>query len=97
MELFSALVAKKNFCTLRDNDKTIIVSTTEEDLAEAFIHEGTLKVIPLATEGYFQIFMDVLEFLADRHKREMQETSEDNTINKFLDDDESTEEEDWWV
>ena len=93
-DLFKALVAKKNFCSLTDKDRTIIISSIDGELAEAFIHEGTLKVIPLAAEGYFQVFMDVLEFLAERHKEELNEKAQD------IGDDESTEEDedaDWWL
>ena len=49
-----------------------------------FVHSGTLKILPQASEGYFQVFMDVLEFLAKRYgQTEEQE--------KKIDHDESTE------
>ena len=70
MELFSYLIEKKNFCILKDNDMTIVVTSYDDDLAEIFIHAGTLKIIPQSPEGYFQVFMDVLEFLADRYRKE---------------------------
>ena len=83
-ELFSRLIDRKNFCILKDNDMTIVVTSYDDDLAEIFIHAGTLKIIPQSPEGYFQVFMDVLEFLADRYKKEKE-------IEKPDDDDESTE------
>tara|TARA_Y100001973_G_C5162150_1_gene314125 strand:- start:110 stop:475 length:366 start_codon:yes stop_codon:yes gene_type:complete len=85
-ELFKFLINKKNFCILRDDDRTIMVSSIEEELAEVFVHAGTLKIIPQSNEGYFEVFMDVLEFIANRHKEEMKKLSDVD------DDDESTEE-----
>ncbi len=89
-ELFASLIAKKNFCILKDKDRTMVVSSVTEDLAEIFVHEGTLKIIPLSSEGYFKVFMDALEFIAERHKKEVESL-------KDLEEDESTEEEDWWL
>jgi|10_taG_2_1085330.scaffolds.fasta_scaffold80054_2 hypothetical protein len=93
-DLFSFLIEKRNFCTLKDMDKTILVSSDIEELAEVFIHAGTLKVIPLSSDGYFKLFMDVLEFVADRHKKEIESFK---NIKDDSDDDESTEEDFEWL
>ena len=74
-DLFDFLIEKKNFCTLKDNDRTIVASNDTEELAEIFIHVSTLKIIPLASDGYFKVFMDVLEFVANMHKKEMEMVS----------------------
>ena len=89
-ELNSFLIIKKNFCFLTETSGTITVSTEYEDLAEIFIHRGTLKITPLSSEGYFKVFMDTLEFISNKHRQEMN-VLEDKTNNKSVDDDESTE------
>ena len=71
--MFSFLVEKSNFCFLTDDNQTVVVSTVEEEVAEIFIHAGTLKIIPQASEGYFQVFMDVLEFVSSKHIKEMED------------------------
>ena len=43
------------------------------DIAEIFIHSGALRVLPFVSEGYFEIFMDVLEYAASRYKKEIDE------------------------
>jgi hypothetical protein len=95
-ELNSFLIFKKNFCFLTEATGTITVSSAVDDLAEIFIHRGTLKITPLASEGYFKVFMDTLEFISIKHKLEMSE-SEKKLIGQ-LDDDESTEDDgDLWL
>ena len=95
-ELNSFLIFKKNFCFLTEATGTITVSSDVDDLAEIFIHRGTLKITPLASEGYFKVFMDTLEFISIKHKLEMSE-SEKKLISQ-LDDDESTEDDgDLWL
>ena len=95
-ELNSFLIIKKNFCFLTEATGTITVSSAVDDLAEIFIHRGTLKITPLASEGYFKVFMDTLEFISIKHKLEMSE-SEKKLIGQ-LDDDESTEDDgDMWL
>ena len=95
-ELNSFLIFKKNFCFLTEATGTITVSSAVDDLAEIFIHRGTLKITPLASEGYFKVFMDTLEFISIKHKLEMSE-SEKKLIGQ-LDDDESTEDDgDMWL
>jgi len=86
LELFSYLVEKNNFCFLTDNNQTVIVSSVDEEVAEIFVHAGTLKIIPQASDGYFQVFMDVLEFISAKHREEMKQL-EKKTINE----DDSTE------
>ena len=86
LELFSYLVEKNNFCFLTDNNQTIIVSSVDEEVAEIFVHAGSLKIIPQASDGYFQVFMDVLEFISAKHREEMKQL-EKKTINE----DDSTE------
>jgi hypothetical protein len=93
-ELFSYLIERKNFCTMKDKDKTIAVSASFGELAEVFIHVGTLKVIPLSPDGYFKVFMDVLEFVAKKHEKEIERLKDPPKIRD--DGDESTEE-DWWL
>jgi len=88
-ELNSFLIVKKNFCFLTELSGTITVSSAVEDLAEVFIHRGTLKITPLASEGYFKVFMDTLEFISVKHKQEMDALEKKNT--NEIDDDESTE------
>mgnify|MGYP003113480515 CR=1 FL=1 len=95
-ELFSFLISKNNFCLFKDNDRTIVVSSIEEDLAEVFIHAGTLKIVPQASEGYFKIFMDVLEFIANKHKEEMKQLS--SPEDEETEEDDSTEDDgEWWL
>ena len=89
-ELNCFLIIKKNFCFLTEVSGTITVSTEYEDLAEIFIHRGTLKITPLSSEGYFKVFMDTLEFISNKHRQEVN-VLEDKTNNKSVDDDESTE------
>jgi len=68
-ELFSFLINKKNFCTYKDNDKTIVVSSDSEDLGEIYIHSKTLKITPLTEVGFFKVFMDMLEFLLEQKRK----------------------------
>ena len=82
--LFSHLIEKNNFCTLQDDDTTIVITSYDGELAEVFVHSGTLKIIPQASEGYFQVFMDVLEYLAKTYGQEEKEE-------KKVEHDESTE------
>ena len=79
LELFSHLIGRNNFCTLKDDDMTIVVTSYDDDLAEIFIHAGTLKITPQSPDGYFQVFMDVLEFLAKKYG-EKKETIPDEDI-----------------
>lgn len=90
-ELNSFLILKKNFCFLIEITGTITVSSDVEDLAEIFIHRGTLKITPLASEGYFKVFMDTLEFISEKHKKEFKMLEERETPKPKDDDDESTE------
>ena len=93
--LFSFLIKKKNFCIYKDNEQTIVVSSDVEDLCEIFIHAGTLKLVPFTSHGVFNVFMDMLEFIAKRHGEEITEL--EKKVNNDPDDDESTEEEEWWL
>jgi len=89
--LNSFLILKKNFCFLTDSTGTIIASSDLEDLAEIFVHRGTLKIVPLTSEGYFKVFIDTLEFISKKYEQE-------NIQLKKLDDDESTEDDgDLWL
>jgi len=95
-ELNLFLIKKKNFCFFSDATKVIIVSSDLEDLAEIFIHRGTLKVTPLAAEGYFKIFMDMLEFISKKHKKETEDKAKVKV--KTTEEDESTEDDgDLWL
>jgi hypothetical protein len=95
-ELNSFLIVKKNFCFLTEVSGTIIVSTAVEDLAEIFIHRGTLKISPLAAEGYFKVFMDTLEFISVKYGQET-DVLKEKSANE-IDDDESTEDDgDMWL
>ena len=89
-ELFSFLIKKKNFCTFSEKRLVITVSSMIEDLADIYISRNTLKIEPLAAVGYFQVFMDVLEFIAKKHREEVEAKDQENKV--FLDDD-STEDE----
>ena len=85
-ELLVFLNKKKNFSILEEEKRSIKVSSDYDDLADIYIHAGTLKIVPLASEGYFKVFMDVLEFISEKYKKEVLK------IPLFdLDDDESTE------
>lgn len=96
-ELFSYLINKKNFCTFKDDNRTIVASSLDEDLAEIYIHAGTLRISPLASVGYFQVFMDVLGFLANKHKEEMK-LLEVKEQKKEIGEDDSTEDDgEWWL
>ncbi len=88
-ELFAFLIKKKNFCTFKDNDKTIVVSSDVEDLGEIYIHAKTIKITPLAEQGFFKVFMDMLEFLSIRHKADLDKLKELQSQNE---EDISTEE-----
>ena len=82
---------------MKDNNRTIMVSSVEEDLAEIYIHAGTLRISPLASAGYFQVFMDVLGFLAEKHRGEMEEL-ENSEKKKEIGEDDSTEDDgEWWL
>ncbi len=100
-ELFAFLIKKKNFCTFKDNDKTIVVSSEVEDLGEIYIHAKTLKITPLAEQGFFKVFMDMLEFLSVRHKAELDKLKE--LESRKEEEDISTEEDtdsddgEWWL
>jgi len=95
-ELNLFLIKKKNFCFFSNTTKAIIVSSDLEDLAEIFIHRGTLKVTPLAAEGYFKIFMDMLEFISKKHKKETEDKAKVKV--KTTEEDESTEDDgDLWL
>jgi len=89
-ELFSFLIKKKNFCTFNERRLIITVSSIVEDLADIYISRNTLKIDPLAAEGYFQVFMDVLEFVAKKHREEMEAKDQENNTPP---EDESTEDE----
>lgn len=98
-QLFSFLLDKKNFCTLNDRRLIISVSSIVEDLADIYIARGTLMIQPLAAEGYFQVFMDVLEFVAKKHREEV-EAGIGTPIEEVDEEDISTEEDDdgdWWL
>jgi len=99
-DLNTFLIKKKHFCFYSEVTKTIMVSSDVEDLAEILVHRGTLKVAPMAPEGYFLIFMDVLEFISKKYKKEAG-LIEDKKIPKQsreLQEDESTEDDgDMWL
>jgi hypothetical protein len=88
--LNSFLISKNNFCFLTESTGTIVVSSVSEDLAEIFIHRGTLKITPLAAEGYFKIFMDTLEFISKKYEQEPV-NAKDKASDQSETDDESTE------
>lgn len=85
-ELLFFLNKKKNFSILEEEKRSIKVSSDYDDLADIYIHTGTLKIVPLASEGYFKVFMDVLEFISEKYKKEVLMIPRSD-----LDDDESTE------
>jgi len=85
-ELLVFLNKKRNFSILEEEKRSIKVSSDYDDLADVYIHAGTLKIIPLTSEGYFKVFMDVLEFISEKYKKEISNTSPLDP-----DDDESTE------
>lgn len=94
-DLFTFLIQKNNFCIFKDNNQTILITSDIEELAEIYIHAGTLKVTPLATEGYFKLFMDVLEFISTKHQKEIESLKKEE--NK-TEGDESTEDDgDLWL
>tara|TARA_Y100000592_G_C5478715_1_gene324036 strand:+ start:1257 stop:1625 length:369 start_codon:yes stop_codon:yes gene_type:complete len=85
-ELLVFLNKKKNFSILEEEKRSIKVSSDYEDLADIYIHVGTLKIVPLTSEGYFKVFMDVLEFISEKYKKEVLKLPPIDP-----DDDESTE------
>ena len=99
-DLFHFLIDKKNFCTFNDRKLIISVSSVVEDLADIYIARDTLKIQPLAAEGYFQVFMDVLEFIAKKHREEVEAAAKNATAEEVDEEDISTEEDDdgdWWL
>jgi hypothetical protein len=98
-ELLVFLIKKNNFCILDEKTKTITVSSLLEDLSDIYIHEGTLKIKPLAASGYFSVFMDVLEFVAKKHQAEIDRLEQDHDVgDESTEDDEPTEDDgDWWL
>ena len=65
-QLFKFLIEKKNFCVLIEEEKTIVVSNNMEDVADIVLAAGTLIINPLAEEGFFKVFMDMIEFVAKK-------------------------------
>tara|TARA_R110000824_G_scaffold269567_1_gene458028 strand:- start:88 stop:483 length:396 start_codon:yes stop_codon:yes gene_type:complete len=101
-ELQTFLIKKGNFCIYNDPTHTIEISNDFRNLARIFIDDNTLRITPLAAEGYFKIFMDVLEFVAGLHREKIEEIEKMKQIEQknLLDcseEDESTEEDDLWL
>jgi len=62
--LYTHLVEKKYFCYAEEN--VVVVSDhTFEDLAELEVHTSYLKIIPIKTEGIFDLLLEVFRFIAD--------------------------------
>ena len=95
-ELQTFLIRKGNFCIYHDPTHTIGVSSDFQNLASIFIDSNTLKITPLASEGYFKVFMDVLEFVANSHRENMKQI-EQKSSSECSQEDESTEEDDLWL
>ena len=95
-ELLGFLIRKGNFCIIDEKKLTIMVSSLEGDLTNIVLKQGLLKINPLAAEGYFAVFMDVLEFVALKHKKDLEEL-ENLDQKEDVGSDDSTEEEDLWL
>jgi hypothetical protein len=95
--LNSFLISKNNFCFLTESTGTIIVSSVSEDLAEIFIHRGTLKITPLTSEGYFKIFMDTLEFISKKHEQETNNVKDKVSDQSDIDDESTEDDGEMWL
>ena len=95
--LNSFLISKNNFCFLTESTGTIVVYSVSEDLAEIFIHRGTLKITPLASEGYFKIFMDTLEFISKKHEQETDKVKDKVSDQSDIDDESTEDDGELWL
>ena len=63
-KMYTYLVEKKYFCFAEEN--VLVVSDyTFEDLAELEVGDSYLKIIPIKTEGIFELLLEVFKFISE--------------------------------
>ena len=93
-KLYSYLVSQKYFCF--DEGDTIIVSDyLFEDLAELNINGYHLNIVPVKTEGMFELLIEVFRFIADNPNLKIED--EDTTEEDIKDESEEDSEEFDWI
>lgn len=65
-QLLEFLIKKNSFCLMNEEAKAITVSSHYHDIAEIVVVAGSVFITPLSDEGFFKVFMDMLEFIAKK-------------------------------
>jgi hypothetical protein len=71
-KLYDYLVKNKYLCML-ENSSIIVADYSLEDIAEITIDGYHLNLVPLKTEGFFDILMEVFRFIADNQNLKPEE------------------------
>lgn len=84
--LYDYLVESKFYCYMED-ERIFVGVDILEDIAEVYLEDSTMKVVPLSEVGFFDLLVHLFKYIgiASKEKPEEEETTES------LDDDSSEE------
>ena len=90
-EMLEFLIRKGNFCIMLEEEKTIVVSSNIEDIADIIIFKSSVFINPLSADGFFKVFMDMLEFIAKNSAEQLAKEKIEEERNKITIKDEDLE------
>lgn len=84
--LYDYLVESKFYCYMEE-EKIFVGVNILDDIAEVYLEDSTMKVVPLSEVGFFDLLVHLFKYIgiASKEKPEEEETTES------LDDDSSEE------
>jgi len=90
-EMLEFLIRKGSFCIMLEEEKTIVVSSNIEDIADIIIFKSSVFINPLSADGFFKVFMDMLEFIAKNSAEQLAKEKIEEERNKITIKDEDLE------